>query len=36
MLEDISPVSISSYLFSSLLNKGSLWHSRLGHPHLEP
>ncbi|WZZ64833.1 hypothetical protein YC2023_076203 [Brassica napus] len=32
LLEDITP--ISSCLLSSVLSKGALWHSRLGHPHV--
>ena len=32
VLEDINP--ISSCLLSSVLSKGALWHSRLGHPHV--
>ena len=36
MLEDIAPISNSSFSFSSIssLNNDSLWHARLGHPHV--
>jgi len=35
MLEDIAPISNSSFSFSSVssLNNDALWHARLGHPH---
>ena len=36
MLEDIAPISNSSFSFSSVssLNNDALWHARLGHPHV--
>ncbi|KAL0745858.1 hypothetical protein Bca101_101627 [Brassica carinata] len=36
MLEDIAPISNSSFSFSSIssLNNDALWHARLGHPHV--
>ncbi|WZZ70893.1 hypothetical protein YC2023_082263 [Brassica napus] len=34
LLEDISRISSSSCLLSSVLSRGALWHSRLGHPHV--
>ena len=34
LLEDLSFISSSSCLLSSVLSRGALWHSRLGHPHV--
>ncbi|XP_033134685.1 uncharacterized protein LOC103873924 isoform X1 [Brassica rapa] len=34
LLEDISLISSSSCLLSSVLSRCALWHSRLGHPHV--
>ncbi|KAL0641881.1 hypothetical protein Bca4012_102535 [Brassica carinata] len=34
LLEDISRISSSSCLLSSVLSRGASWHSRLGHPHV--
>ena len=36
LLEDIALISVSSCLLSFVLSKGALWHSMLGHPHVQP